>query len=157
MGETSEVHTRRARGERGAALLEFGIVAPMLLLLLFGIVEFGLLFGQKLDISQGAREGARLASVNYRANTGSSGSTQTNEIVATVCARMEVASGTKITVDTSGGTAVGDVVTLSVETTAQPVTGVFDPWLASRVIESAVDVRLERAATFASTTDQLCP
>ena len=148
---------RRGTGDRGAALVEFGIVAPMLLLLLFGIVEFGLLFGQKLDVSQGAREGARLASVNYQENAGSTGATQTSEIVATVCSRMEVASDTSISIDVSGGTAVGDILTLRVEATAQPVTGVFDPWLATRVIMSDVEVRLEQGATFAPTSQEACP
>ncbi len=145
------------KDDRGAALVEFGIVAPMLLLLLFGIVEFGLLFGQKLDVSQGAREGARLASVNYQATSGSAGATQASEIVATVCSRMEVAQQTTVSIDVSGGTAVGDIMTLTIEATAQPVTGVFDPWLASRVITSEVEVRLEQAATFAATTQEACP
>lgn len=133
------------------------MVAPLLLLLLFGIVEFGLLFGQKLDVSQGAREGARLASVNYQETAGSTGATQSSEIVATVCSRMEVAADTTVTIDLSGGTAVGDIITLTVEAPAQPVTGVFDPWLASRPIASEVDVRLEQAATYDATTQQACP
>lgn len=129
----------------------------MLIFLLMGVIEFGLLFGRKLDISQGAREGARLAAVNYQATSGSSGSTQTSEIVAAVCARMELASNTKITVDTSNGTAVGDTVTFTIKTMAQPVSGVFDPWLANRVLESDVEIRLEQPASFASTTNQVCP
>jgi len=149
---------RAVKGDdRGAALVEFGIVAPMLLMLLFGIVEFGLLFGQKLDVSQGAREGARLASVNYQSTSGSSGTTQASEIVTTVCTRLEVASGTKISIDTSNGTAVGDIITLRVEAPAQPVTGVFDPWLSARVIMSDVEVRLEQAATYTGTSQEACP
>lgn len=148
---------RRASGERGAALVEFGIVAPMLLVLLFGVVEFGLLFGQKLDVSSGAREGARMASVNYQANSGSTGATQASEIVAAVCSRMEVANNTTVTIDVSNGTAVGDTMTLTVEATAQPVTGVFDPWLSSRVLSSEVEVRIEQAVTYAATTQEACP
>lgn len=129
----------------------------MLLLLLFGVVEFGLLFGQKLDVSQGAREGARLASVNYQSTAGTTGAAQSSEIVSVACSRMEVASDTTVTIDVSAGTAVGDIATFTIESTAEPVTGVFDPWLASRVISSVVDVRLEQAATFASTLREACP
>lgn len=156
----TRTRARRAenrRSDRGAALVEFGIVAPLLLILLFGVVEFGLLFGRKLDVSQGAREGARLASVNFQTTSGSSGATQSSEIVTTACSRMEVATDTTITINTSGGTAVGDTITLTIESTAQPVTGVFDPWLASRVIKSEVEVRLEQPATFAATTREVCP
>ncbi len=138
-------------------MVEFGIVAPMLLILLFGVVEFGLLFGRKLDVSNGAREGARLASVNFQSTSGSTGATQASEIVADACNRMEVASDTSVTIDISGGTAVGDIITLTIESTAQPVTGVFDPWLSNRVLSSEIEVRLEQAATFAATTKEVCP
>lgn len=147
----------RDHRERGAALVEFGIVAPMLLMLLFGVVEFGLLFGQKLDVSQGAREGARLVAVNFQDTAGTTGAAQSTEIVALACSRMEVASNSTVTIDVGGGTAVGDVATLTIESTAQPVTGVFDPWLSNRVITSVVDVRLEQAATFAGTVQEACP
>ncbi len=50
--------------ERGAALVEFAVLAPMLLLLALGMVEFGWLFGQFNDVRHGAREGARYAAVN---------------------------------------------------------------------------------------------
>ena len=157
-GRRAETPTHRRRaGDRGAALVEFGIVAPMLLLLLFGVVEFGLLFGQKLDVSQGAREGARLISVNFRDTAGTTGATQSSEIVSMACSRMEVASSATITIDVSGGTAVGDIATFTVESTAQPVTGAFDPWLSNRVLNSVVDVRLEQAATFAGTLREACP
>ena len=157
-GPRTDPHRRTRRaGDRGAALVEFGIVAPMLLLLLFGVVEFGLLFGQKLDVSQGAREGARLVSVNFQNTAGTTGSAQSTEIVSMACSRMEVASDTTITIDASAGTAVGDIATFTVESTAQPVTGVFDPWLSNRVLNSVVDVRLEQAATFASTLREACP
>jgi len=145
------------RGDRGAAIVEFGIVTPMLLMFLFGIVEFGLLFGQKLDVSQGAREGARLAAVNYHATDGSSGATQSTEIVAATCGRMEVATATTVTIDTSAGTAVGDVVTFTITSPADPVTGVFDPWLTGKTLTSVLEVRLEQPATYAATTNEACP
>ena len=45
--------------ESGAALVEFAMVLPLLLLLLFGIVEFGLLFYNKQVLTNASREGAR--------------------------------------------------------------------------------------------------
>ena len=41
------------------------LVAPFLLLLLFGIIEFAWVFGQNLSVTHGAREGARLAAVDF--------------------------------------------------------------------------------------------
>ena len=48
---------------RGQSLLEFALVLPILLLLFFGIIEFGIIFSDNLIISQAAREGARVGVV----------------------------------------------------------------------------------------------
>ncbi len=45
--------------QRGAAALEFAIVLPVLVLLLLGIVDFGVVMGAQTQISNAAREGAR--------------------------------------------------------------------------------------------------
>lgn len=47
----------------GASAVEFALVLPMLVLLLFGIIEFGLAFNARVTLTHAAREGARLASV----------------------------------------------------------------------------------------------
>lgn len=49
----------RRREERGATLVEAALVYPLLFLLLFGIVEFGLAFKDYLTVSHAARDGAR--------------------------------------------------------------------------------------------------
>ncbi|MDP2181480.1 MAG: TadE/TadG family type IV pilus assembly protein, partial [Actinomycetota bacterium] len=51
------------RGEHGAAALEFAVVLPVLLTLLFGMLEFGFMFQAQLAVTHAARESARLASV----------------------------------------------------------------------------------------------
>ncbi len=52
----------------GASALEFAIVTPILLLLLFGMLEFGLMFQGQLAVTHAAREGARIAAVAGGAN-----------------------------------------------------------------------------------------
>jgi hypothetical protein len=51
----------RGRGgkERGAALVEMAMVLPLLVLLVFGIVEYGLLFKERLTIASAASSAAR--------------------------------------------------------------------------------------------------
>lgn len=48
---------------RGAALVEFALVGALLCLLLFGIVEVGLIFGDQTQVGAAAREAARSLSV----------------------------------------------------------------------------------------------
>lgn len=48
----------RDRNERGAALVEFAVVAPLLLLLVFGIVDLGRALYTHVTIQEAAQEGA---------------------------------------------------------------------------------------------------
>jgi hypothetical protein len=47
------------RDQNGGAVVEFALILPLLILLLFGIVEFGLLLYNKQIITNASREGAR--------------------------------------------------------------------------------------------------
>lgn len=49
--------------DRGAELIEFAIVTPLLLLLVFGIADFGLMFQRYEVLTNAAREGARVAAL----------------------------------------------------------------------------------------------
>lgn len=54
---------RRWRSEEGAAAVEFALVVPLLLTLLFGIVEFGAAYNAQIVVTNAAREAARAATV----------------------------------------------------------------------------------------------
>jgi Flp pilus assembly protein TadG len=51
---------RNAPRDRGAAAVEFALLLPMLLLLVFGIIDFGRALNASITLTQAAREGARL-------------------------------------------------------------------------------------------------
>ncbi len=59
----------RSRRERGAAAVEFALVAPVLFLLLFGIIDYGMYFADALSVRQAAAESARMGSVWSRDDT----------------------------------------------------------------------------------------
>jgi hypothetical protein len=50
----------KIRSERGAAVVEFAIILPLLITLVAGIVEFSLLYFNKQILVTASREGARL-------------------------------------------------------------------------------------------------
>jgi Flp pilus assembly protein TadG len=54
---------QRPRRNRGAAAVEFALILPLLITLVFGVVQFGLLFNRQQALHASAREGARLAAL----------------------------------------------------------------------------------------------
>jgi len=55
--------SRRLRGQDGAAAVEFALIAGVLSMLIFGMMEYGLFFLQSQTLKAGVREGARQAAV----------------------------------------------------------------------------------------------
>lgn len=101
--------------QRGAAALEFAIVLPILIFVLLGIVDFGMVMGAQTQVSNAAREGARtaaLGSTTFKAEqavknaiSGMPGATNSGTSVAVVC---KTSSGVACSLDDStvdtGGT-----------------------------------------------------
>jgi Flp pilus assembly protein TadG len=46
--------------DRGAAAIEFALLFPLLMLIVFGIIDFGRALNAQITLTQAAREGARL-------------------------------------------------------------------------------------------------
>jgi Flp pilus assembly protein TadG len=98
---TSRCGSARARSEDGGALVEFALVVPMLLLLVFGIVDFGRAFQSSITLTNATREGARLGA------TGADYWTICNRVSATAgvspvtctVSNAEGASGTSVVVN----------------------------------------------------------
>ena len=54
---------RRMRSERGAVAVEFALVLPLLVAMLLGIMEFGLMYNGQMSVTNAARETARTMAV----------------------------------------------------------------------------------------------
>lgn len=52
----------RRSATRGQALVEFALLLPLLTILLFGVIQFGFLFGGQIGLINAVREGTRYAS-----------------------------------------------------------------------------------------------
>jgi len=61
---------RRGSGDRGAVLVEFAFVMPILIMLLFGLVSAGMAWNQNLAMASAARAGGRYAATLRTASTG---------------------------------------------------------------------------------------
>src|SRR6185436_6149059 len=51
---------RRRSARRGAAVVEMAVVTPLLLMMMFGIMEFGWMFMMKETLTNATREAARV-------------------------------------------------------------------------------------------------
>ena len=54
---------RLQRDERGGAIVEFAIVLPILVLFVFGIIEFGRAYSARIELTNSVREGVRTAAL----------------------------------------------------------------------------------------------
>jgi Flp pilus assembly protein TadG len=62
----TKVH--RIRNEQGQTMTEFALVLPVLALLLFGVIQFGILFNNYVTLTDAVRAGARKAAVSRQAS-----------------------------------------------------------------------------------------
>jgi Flp pilus assembly protein TadG len=62
-----QTSSRRASGrpsrDRGAAMVEFALILPIFVALVFGIISYGYMLSYRQAVSQAASEGARAAAI----------------------------------------------------------------------------------------------
>ncbi len=118
---------RRAR--TGQNLVEFALVAPLLFLFLFGIMEFGWAFYAYSELSNAAREGARYAAVHGELcaqNPPCQLATEAN-VRAYILGRLSVPDRESVTVQLQGSLAPGERVTVVVTYPFRPLIGFLVP------------------------------
>lgn len=150
------IMSRARSSERGVSMVEFALVVPLFLVLVFGIMEAGWLFAQLTETRNAAREGARLAVVDYG---------DANAIGAETCARADLSSGgATVIISTTGN--VGDPladptasVTVEIQKAYDSLTGFLDPIFDGTPLDSTVTMRIERPITqlSAGPTSVVCP
>ena len=103
------------RDERGTALVEFALIAPLLFLLLFGIIDFGRALDYYNQVTQLAGQGARAAAVNRNPDGTpiTSVSSLQNQLVQQYTAQPQLRNGEVVCI-TQLPTNVGDPVTVKV-------------------------------------------
>jgi Flp pilus assembly protein TadG len=155
---------RRSKGERGASLVEFALVLPVLVVLVFGIIDFGFAFNSYIEVRSGAREGARLAAVNNGCSATSGGCTasdtaERDDLIADTRERITgLADAADVGVNISfpdAGAAknAGNNVAVCLVYPFNSVTGLFS--FLNVDLKSKGVMRLEQTATFASGGDSV--
>lgn len=140
--------------ERGAALVETALIVPVLVTLLFGIIDFGSAYNEASAVKHGAREGARQAVVGeFGADltcptsglTPSPIFTSSKKVICLTKDRVglpEADTRVKIIVSPLGYL-VASPVTVCVMHPADSLTGFFGPVMNGKIHKAKAQMRIE--------------
>jgi len=134
-GRPSEGRARA--GERGQALVELALALPILVVLLLGILEVGMLLHAYLTVEHGAREGARLGA------TGAGDQAIIDRVVAS-CPGLDPARLEVVISPPASSRSAGDTLEVTVRFAYRSITGLFGPILGPHfVVERRISMRIE--------------
>ena len=107
--------------ERGAVAVEFALLAPVLVMLLLGIMEFGRAYNAQVTLSSAAREGVRVMAINNNATAARTAAKNS------ATALKPVLTDTNITI-TPATCTTGTQVTLKITYSLSTMTGIAGPF-----------------------------
>ena len=140
----SRARCRRRGVEGGAAAVEFALVLPILLLLVFGILQYGLYFWAMQGGSDIARDAARRAAVGQPATCAAFKSGITGDVRALVGDAPQVVLRSYTKADpTRPAIAVGDEVTVRIEFTSFDLQLPFLPFIEDGRVTSEASARVD--------------
>lgn len=113
---------RRVRSRRGGAAIEFALVLFPLLILVFGIIEYGWVFFQQANVLSAAREGARLGVTVDQTSSPTPGSTAETRARAVLTQYGMDGAGAAI-VTTQSGASPQETLTVDVTVPYTPLVG----------------------------------
>jgi Flp pilus assembly protein TadG len=109
----------KGNGKRGTSVVELAICLPLLLMIVFGIIEFGFLLYDKAVITNASREGARAGIVFHHPDRISDG--EIINVATNYCSTHLVSLGSSASPSVNvaragpgGGSAAGDSLTVTV-------------------------------------------
>jgi Flp pilus assembly protein TadG len=145
----------RLRTERGAAAVEFGLIMPILLLLAFGIIQYGFYFWAMQGASDIARDAARRAAVADQTVVSCGSFTNTvrgkiNDFVGSgrvVRLSRSFIQNTALARTNASDVVVGDRVQVVVKFKGYDFHLPFVPFIHDAVVTSTVDARVEYVTT----------
>jgi hypothetical protein len=141
---------RAARREDGQALVELALILPVLLLIVFGIIDFGRALNLNDQATNIANQAARYAAVNQpppgACGSASPASPCISSLSGWVQKQVTGSVGGTPTVCVTNGTSVGQPVTVSVSFTYSwlPILGLGFP---SSPIAGSATMRIEQTAS----------
>lgn len=141
--------SRVRRGEDGAAAVEFALLVPIVLLLVFGIIQYGLYFWADQGGSDASRDAARLSAVGnpiactpFKANVKSPINKMGSGFTITRTYKSP-AGVTRSSTDPANPVSPGDTVTVSVSFNSIDLHIPFLPFIPNGRVSSTAKARVE--------------
>ena len=95
--ERNHLGTSGSSRERGQSLVEFALVVPVFLLLMFGIIDFGRLFFSQMTLQHAMREAGRFGVTGRHLDDPNNPGTQLSRVNSIITTARNAASGLDIT------------------------------------------------------------
>lgn len=156
-------------GERGAALVEMALVLPLLMLIVFGIIEFGTTYSNYLGLRDGVRNAARSGAVGNFGQTSFCGLEDADEASASIqrlmCltkratglnqdqVRVKILSANS-TFSGAGTFAKNDALIVCAQVKTSAVTGFLGSALSGKFLRTKVAMRIERSDIVATAGEE---
>ncbi|HVL89471.1 MAG TPA: TadE family protein [Actinomycetota bacterium] len=143
-----------ARGQRGASAVEFAIVLPVIALMLFGIIDFGVVLNNQNTVRAAAREGARLGAVAQFTGgagctiVGTVSSTETRGLMCLIKERNHpIGEAARVRVIVPSPYRAGEPLVVCVQTKMSSLTGFTSPFFESKTVTAKTTMRVERTSS----------
>jgi Flp pilus assembly protein TadG len=104
--------TEHAQSQKGSVLVEFGLILPVFLLLLFGVISFSVALYDKTVLTMATREGAR-AGAKYVANGSSTIVSRASAAALQVCQNNLISFGPGMTCNVPTPAIQDNILTVS--------------------------------------------
>jgi hypothetical protein len=162
--------------ERGAALVELAIAFPILMLIVFGVVEFGVVYNDYISLRDGVRQAAREGSVGNFGPSATAGApchltgaeSASDNVQRLMCltkseigldstkVRVKVLSGAPAFTGT-GSFAKNDSLIVCAQYPVDAITGVIGKFIDGRALQSRTAFRIEKSDIVATPGEETPP
>lgn len=147
----------RRRSERGASIVEFALILPVFALLLFGLIDFGMVFGGYITLENQVNAAARAVAIG---DISSSCTSAANPDLCTAVAHIGssplgmVPGSIEVAIEFKNGDnmSAGAPVVVCVQGTLKSSTGITSPFLNGRLVYASSEVMLEQGAQAPATS-----
>lgn len=105
---------RRPRREHGAVAVEFALVFPVLVMVVFGIIGFGVVLSQQVALGNAVRDGARFGTVGLYSDAAAQAAQTCGKVIELTRNNANALgmSGMDVVVTVTRGTSVGGATTV---------------------------------------------